>query len=203
MYPNNVPAKAKQYIESSMKCFADQNFGDAYQFLNESYQIWCTEIQKNELSHYHQLFYEYQKGQIFLSTNRHDLALSQFYAAKQLSEKLPSSNPDCSIPYSGIGSCLYKMQEYKLALRSFLLVTDFSPARSTSCSSLKATVRAILAVELPLCTWPFRRSASAQNLVASGSDQLGGGEQKENYLVLCLFGRSVADPRLKAPLHIH
>ena len=66
------------------------------------------------------MFFEYYKASIYSSAGRDDYALYYFMQCKVLSDKLPYTNPDRAMAYSGLGYVLFSMEEYKMALRSFL-----------------------------------------------------------------------------------
>lgn len=60
------------------------------------------------------------KGQVYSSSGRDDYALTYYMNAKKLSDKLPYTNPDRSLGYSGLGILLYCMEEYELSIRALL-----------------------------------------------------------------------------------
>jgi tetratricopeptide (TPR) repeat protein len=69
-----------------------------------------------------ELFFEYSKGNIYLSAGRLEHAFQTFYSCRKFSDtsRLPFTNPDRSLPFYGLGEVFYEMQEYELAARSFL-----------------------------------------------------------------------------------
>jgi len=68
------------------------------------------------------LFFYFFKGQIFQAGGRDDLSISMFFEASLLCPKLTLETADKSVPFSGLGSILCKIEEYELALRCYLKV---------------------------------------------------------------------------------
>ena len=57
---------------------------------------------------------------MYASAGRDDYSLHYFMTSKILSDKLPYTNPDRSLAYSGLGSIMYSMEEYELGIRCLL-----------------------------------------------------------------------------------
>lgn len=57
---------------------------------------------------------------MYSSAGRDDYALSHLMICKSLCDRLPFSNADRALAYSGLGATLYNCEEYEMALRCFL-----------------------------------------------------------------------------------
>lgn len=59
-----------------------------------------------------ELFFEYSKGNAYLSIGKLEYALQAFYGCRKFADtsKLPFNNPDRSLPYFGMGEVFYEMQ---------------------------------------------------------------------------------------------
>jgi tetratricopeptide (TPR) repeat protein len=79
---------------------------------------WTEEEGVNENT---DLFLLFSEGQVYESANREDFALQKYIQCKSLVDKLPYSAPDKAIPYCGMGSVFFNMEEYEMALRCFLM----------------------------------------------------------------------------------
>ena len=63
---------------------------------------------------------DFSKAQVYASAGRDDYALNFYISSKYFSDRLPYTNPDRSLAYSGLGSLMYAMDEFELGARCFL-----------------------------------------------------------------------------------
>ncbi|EGR33345.1 hypothetical protein IMG5_055690 [Ichthyophthirius multifiliis] len=120
IYPIQTPAEPQKYLEAAILNQAQSNFECALEDINACYDMWLNIEQRNELIIANEIFFDYFKGSLFLSAGREDLALSSFYSSKYPADKLSLDSPDKALPYCGLGTAFYRMEEYTLALRCFL-----------------------------------------------------------------------------------
>ncbi|KAL4463410.1 hypothetical protein ABPG72_017131 [Tetrahymena utriculariae] len=120
IYPQNIPADAKKILEASILNYSQQNFYASLENLNTCYDTWLNVEDRSDLTIQNEIFFEFFKGMIFQSAGRDDLALSSFFSSKVLSDKLQMDYLDKALPYCGLGGILFRVEEYNLALRSFL-----------------------------------------------------------------------------------
>lgn len=139
LYPIELPQVSRIYVEAAITAhnsqnytFALENFETAKVFytrienhinLSPKQKIkWTQATKKYELPEQVQLYFEFSSGQVYESTGRDDFALQKYLNCKFLGERLEFNNPDRALPFCGMGSVLYHMEEYKLAARCFLKV---------------------------------------------------------------------------------
>lgn len=85
---------------------------------------WAS-IEGKDLSDGLELFFEFQRGSVYESAGRDDLALSSYLQAKSYGNKLPLNSPDRALAYAGLGLIFYNTEEWELALRSFLKAREY------------------------------------------------------------------------------
>ncbi|CAD8081559.1 unnamed protein product [Paramecium sonneborni] len=117
LYPHDPPQQVRTMIEASLMSFTQQNYFLAMQNLNQAQELWqsLTELHDSEM-----VFFEYFGGQIYEIAGQDEAALNKFLRVKFHTDKLQAEHPDKALPYCGIGSVLYHMQEYELAVRAFM-----------------------------------------------------------------------------------
>ncbi|CAD8150037.1 unnamed protein product [Paramecium octaurelia] len=117
LYPHDPPQQVRTMIEASLMSFTQQNYFLAMQNLNSAQELWqsLTELHDAEM-----VFFEYFGGQIYEIAGQDEAALNKFLRVKFHTDKLQADHPDKALPYCGIGSVLYHMQEYELAVRAFM-----------------------------------------------------------------------------------
>ncbi|CAK69928.1 unnamed protein product (macronuclear) [Paramecium tetraurelia] len=114
LYPHDPPQLVRTMIEASLMSFTQQNYFLAMQNLNSAQELWqsLTELHDAEM-----VFFEYFGGQIYEIAGQDEAALNKFLRVKFHADKLQADHPDKALPYCGIGSVLYHMQEYELGTR--------------------------------------------------------------------------------------
>ncbi|CAD8168648.1 unnamed protein product [Paramecium pentaurelia] len=117
LYPHDPPQQVRTMVEASLMSFTQQNYFLAMQNLNQAQELWqsLTELHDSEM-----VFFEYFGGQIYEIAGQDEAALNKFLRVKFHTDKLQADHPDKALPYCGIGSVLYHMQEYELAVRAFM-----------------------------------------------------------------------------------
>ncbi|KRX11167.1 hypothetical protein PPERSA_10934 [Pseudocohnilembus persalinus] len=119
IYPCECPEQVQKYVEAAILSYTEQDFSMAQVYVQQGIEEWLK-LEDVEIEYTQELFFEYFKGQIFQSAGRNDLALSQYYICKLLSDKIPVTDPNKSLPYSGMGAIFFRLEEFELSLRCYL-----------------------------------------------------------------------------------
>ena len=120
LFPPELPKVVVPFIEAANNALSDRNFILALDNLNNGANAWKkTTVEYDSVA---ELFFEYSKGNIYLTAGKLEHALQAFYNCRKFADtsRLPFTNPDRSLPFYGIGEVFYEMEEYELSARSFL-----------------------------------------------------------------------------------
>ncbi|KAL4481373.1 hypothetical protein ABPG72_010526 [Tetrahymena utriculariae] len=119
IYPPELPPKIRTLIEAAINSHNQQNYLFALQNFDKAREEWI-QIEEKDLPDQINIFFDYSKAAVYSSAGRDDYALHYLMICKQLGDRLPYSNPDRALAYSGLGATLYNCEEYEFALRCFL-----------------------------------------------------------------------------------
>ena len=70
------------------------------------------------------LYFEMAIGQCLESAGLTEAALQIYIKAKNMNKNMPHNHPDKALPYLGLGSVLFRMEEYGWALRAYLYARE-------------------------------------------------------------------------------
>lgn len=121
IYPPNPPRSVCTYIEAAINAHNEGNFVFALTNYQNAKKEW--NLPEHVYNEGLDLYFEYQRGSVFESAGRDDLAMSSFLTAKTIAAKLPLNSPDRALAYCGLGMVLYNVEEWQLSLRCFLKVS--------------------------------------------------------------------------------
>lgn len=120
LFPGSIPKDVVPHLKEASNALNKRNFLLALECYEIGIKVWKKTAVDMDPSA--ELFFEYSKGNIFLSIGQLDKALQVFLECRKFSDpsRLPFINPDRSLPYFGIGEVFYEMQEWEISARSFL-----------------------------------------------------------------------------------
>ena len=120
-FPPEAPLQVATLIESANVYLASEEYELAVSTFEEARELWKHETPGNALKTEFELFFELSIANVLESAGYDEIALSKYISAKITSSRgLPSHHPDVAIPFCGIASVLYHMEEYSLSLRAYL-----------------------------------------------------------------------------------
>lgn len=121
LLPPASPAHITTLIESAL---VYQNTGNLYmalKSLDQARKEWSDFEGREELKPEIEFFFELSKAAIYESSAKDELALSHYFYARPLLEKMQFSHPDRALLYCGLGSVLYHMGHYTESMRCYLM----------------------------------------------------------------------------------
>ena len=118
LYPSEIPDLIRSKIEAAINQHNESNYVLAIQNFESARQEW-SKYEGRDLPDQTEMYFEFQKAQVYHSAGRDDFALKHFIGSKTFGDKLVDS-ADKAIPYSGLGIVLYNTEEYEYGLRAFL-----------------------------------------------------------------------------------
>eukprot|EP00826_Nyctotherus_ovalis_P036584 TRINITY_DN3259_c0_g2_i6.p1 TRINITY_DN3259_c0_g2~~TRINITY_DN3259_c0_g2_i6.p1 ORF type:complete len:516 (+),score=189.72 TRINITY_DN3259_c0_g2_i6:683-2230(+) len=120
-FPPEAPLPVATLIESANVYLSTEEYELAVATFEEAREMWKREFTGGSFRTEYDLFFELSIANVLESAGHDEIALVKYISAKNVSSRgLPSHHPDVAIPYCGIASVLYHMEEYTLSLRSYL-----------------------------------------------------------------------------------
>ena len=111
--PTEIPKDAEEYMLSFKNSMVERNYTLALENLDNIHSTWKRFATRNsvEIPPEVDLFLDYNRGSVYCSAGRFDLALSQFINAKNTEGgRISFTNPDRSLPYMGMGEVFYEVE---------------------------------------------------------------------------------------------
>jgi tetratricopeptide (TPR) repeat protein len=120
-FPPEAPLQVATLIESANVYLSTEEYELAVSTFEEARETWKREFTGGSFKTEYELFFELSIANVLESAGHDEIALVKYISAKNVSSRgLPSHHPDVAIPYCGIASVLYHMEEYTLSLRAYL-----------------------------------------------------------------------------------
>lgn len=120
-FPPEAPLPVATLIESANVYLSTEEYELAVGTFEEAREMWKREFTGGSFKTEYDLFFELSIANVLESAGHDEIALVKYISAKNVSSRgLPSHHPDVAIPYCGVASVLYHMEEYTLSLRSYL-----------------------------------------------------------------------------------
>ena len=124
-FPPEAPLPVATLIESANVYLANEEYELSVSTFEEARETWKRELAGSLFKVEYDLFFELSIANVLESSGQDEVSLVKYISAKNMCSKgLPSHHPDVAIPYCGIASVLYHLQEYSLSLRAYLKAKD-------------------------------------------------------------------------------
>eukprot|EP00358_Blepharisma_japonicum_P005143 CAMPEP_0202944452 /NCGR_PEP_ID=MMETSP1395-20130829/5242_1 /ASSEMBLY_ACC=CAM_ASM_000871 /TAXON_ID=5961 /ORGANISM="Blepharisma japonicum, Strain Stock R1072" /LENGTH=590 /DNA_ID=CAMNT_0049643271 /DNA_START=270 /DNA_END=2039 /DNA_ORIENTATION=+ len=121
LLPPPSPPGIGTLIESCFVYQNNYNYPMALMSLDNAKREWQDFDGSDDLKPEIDLFFEITRGAIYQSCNKDGLALAQYFSCKASSDKLPFNHPDKALIWCGLGSVLFHLGHYSIALRAYLM----------------------------------------------------------------------------------
>jgi len=120
-FPPEAPINVSTLIESANVYLTNEEYELAVSTFEDARDLWKKELAGSPFRVEYDLFFELSIANVLESSGQDEIALVKYISAKNVCAKgLPSHHPDVAIPYCGIASVLYHMEEYSHSLRAYL-----------------------------------------------------------------------------------
>ncbi len=124
-FPPEAPIAVATLIESANVYLTNEEYELAVSTFEDARELWKKQLAGSTFKVEYDLFFELSIANVLESAGQDEIALMKYISAKNVCAKgLPSHHPDVAIPYCGIASVLYHLEEFSFALRGYLKVKE-------------------------------------------------------------------------------